>query len=317
MTAAAPSTSAPRTWATLGAFAGCSVIWGSTFLFIRIGNEAVPPLWAATLRLAFAAIILFPLVRLTGRRLPRGAALRAAAGFGFFNLGLGFCLLYWGETAVASGLSAVIFATIPLSTALFARAHGIEPLNGVKIAGALVALAGVAVIFSGQLSGKVPPFALAALVLASICASYSGIILKRGPRQSPLGVNAVGALAGLPVCLVGSLLAGESHAFPSTPAALGPILYLTIAGSVGAFVLFAWLVNHWPVTRISFISVLVPVVALVLGALVKQERLTGASGAGCSLVLAGLMLAIWSDRRRASAGAPAGAARSRGISPRP
>ena len=291
--------------APYAAFAGCSLVWGSTFLAIRIGDDTVPPLWAATLRLALASVLLTALTRLTGRRLPRGPALKAAAGFGFLNFGLSFCLLYWGEKTVPSGLAAVLYGTVPLTTALFARAFGLERLRGLKIAGALVALAGIGVIFSGQLTARVSLLPLAGVFAAATLGSASGVVLKRGPRQHPLGVNAAGAMVGLVVCAAASFLAREPHALPSSAGAILPIVYLTIAGSVIAFVLYAWLVNHWDVTRISFIAVVVPVVALLLGAAVRQERLTGPHRAGSLLVLAGLLLAILSDRRPAAAPAPA------------
>ncbi len=294
-------------FAPVAAFAACCAIWGSTFLVISVGNDTVPPLWAAALRLGLAAILLLGLTLAAGQRLPDGAALRAAAGFGFLNFGLGFCLLYWGEKTVPSGLAAVLYGTIPLSTALFARASGLERPPALKIAGAVVALGGVAVISLGRISGHVTPLPIAALIGAATLASASGVVLKRGPRQPPLGANAVAALVGFTVCLAASFALREPHGLPRSAGALIPILYLTLAGSVVAFVLFAWLVNHWPVTRISFISLVVPVVAIVLGAAVRHERLTLVHQAGSLLVLLGLVLAIVSERRpgRVARGAPA------------
>ncbi len=293
-----PQTTRPV--APYAAFAGCSLVWGSTFLVISIGNDTVPPMWGATLRLGVAALLLTALTWLTGRSLPRGPALSAAAGFGFLNFGLSFCLLYWGEKTVPSGLAAVLYGTIPLSTALFARAAGLERLHALKIAGALVALAGITVIFSSQLTARVSALPLIAIFSAATLASASGVVLKRGPRQHPLGTNAVGAMVGFVVCAAASFLTRESHVLPATPRAILPILYLTIAGSVIAFVLYAWLVNRWDVTRISFIAVIVPVVALLLGTAVRHERLTAAHRAGSLLVLAGLALGILSDRRQAA-----------------
>lgn len=287
--------------AAWGAFTGSSLVWGSTFLVIAIGNDALPPLWAVTLRLLVASALLLLVCRLLGQPLPRGAALRAAAGFGFVNMGLSMSLLYWAETTVPSGLVAVLYATIPLTTAVFARLHGLESLDVLKLAGALVALGGVGTIFVGQLSDAVRPLPLAAAVAAATCASYSGIVLKRGPRQPPLPVNAVGCGVGAAVGLVASLLAGESRSLPSSGAALFPVLYLATAGSIVAFGLYAWLVNHWPLTRISFISVVVPVIALALGATFRRERLAVSEVAGSALVFAGLSLALLSDRRRSRA----------------
>ncbi len=286
-------TSSLKSWL---AFIGCAAIWGSTFLVISIGNESVPPMWAASIRLALAGILLTILAFATGTGLPRGAALTAAAQFGFLNFGLSFCLLYWGETAVPSGLTAVIYGIIPLATALFARMFGLERLNALKIGAALVAFAGVVAIFSGQLQAAVPPAPMFAVVIAAISAALSGIMLKRGPRQAPFGANAIACMVGLPVCLAGSFLSGEAHVIPTTMAAWAPILYLTVAGSVVAFVLYAWLVNRWIVSRISFIAVIVPIVALALGTLVRHERFPAASLLGAGMVFAGLALGIAADR---------------------
>jgi drug/metabolite transporter (DMT)-like permease len=278
------------------AFATCAAIWGSTFLVISIGNDTVPPMWAATIRLVLASVLLTALALVTGQGLPRGAAFRAAAGFGFLNFGISFVLLYWGETIVPSGLSAVVYGTVPLSTALFARAFGLEALRPLKLLGALVALGGVAVLFSSQLRAGAPALPLLAIFGAATSASLSGVVLKRGPRQPPLGVNAVGAWAGLPVCLAASWLTGEPHALPRGAEGWLPILYLTVVGSFGAFVVYAWLVNRWKLTRISFIAVIVPIVALILGAVFRGERLGAGALLGTLLVFGGLGLSIASDR---------------------
>jgi drug/metabolite transporter (DMT)-like permease len=267
-------------------------VWGSTFLVISVGDESLPPVWAATLRLGFAAFVLTGLALVVERRLPRGAAARAAALFGFTNFGLTFPLLYWSETRFPSGLSAVLYATIPLSTALLARAMGLERLRRGNIAGALLALLGVAVIFARSLGQGLSAVACGALLVAATLSALSGLLLRRGPRQGAFGANAVGAVAGLAVCLPVSLALGEPHPWPHTFAAWWPLAYLTLAGSVTAFVLFAWLVQRWPTTRVSFISVVVPLVALVLGAAVRHERLTAGALAGGVLVLAGVMIGV-------------------------
>ena len=297
MNAAPPA--APEPAASLKgwlAFSGCCAIWGSTFLVISIGNDSVPPLWAASIRLALATVLLTVLALATGSGLPRGAALVSAAQFGFLTFGLSFCLLYWGETHVPSGLTAVIYGIIPLATAVFARVLGLERPNPLKVGAALVAFAGVAAIFSGQIRAAVPPGPLFAVVFAAIIASLSGVMLKRGPRQPPLGANAIGCMVGLPICLGASFFTGEAHVIPGTVVAWIPIVYLTIAGSVGGFVLYAWLINRWNVSRISFISVVVPVVALALGTLARHESVPAASLFGVVLVFAGLALGLAADR---------------------
>jgi probable blue pigment (indigoidine) exporter len=292
---------APHPAAAWGAWSACSLIWGSTFLFISLGNDALAPVWAASLRLALAAVLLTLIARGLRHPFPRGRALRASLSYGLLQFGVNFPLLYWAEKTFPSGLTAVIFATIPLTTALTTAGLRMERLTALKLAGAGVALAGVALLFSDQLGGRVGLVPGLAIFAAATFASTSGVILKRGPRQSPLWSNAVGATVGLAVCLAVSFLAGEPHALPVRFAAWFPVLYLTLAGSVGAFVLFAWLINHWPVTRVSFIGVVNPVVALLLGWLVRGEHLTPASFGGSALVLAGVILGL-----RGSAPPPAG-----------
>ena len=301
----------PSSLAGWSAWTSCCFIWGSTFLFIRIGNDALPPVWAASLRLALAAALLALMARWAGHPFPRGPALRTAVAYGLLQFGVNFPLVYWGETRFPSGLTAVLFATIPLSTAVMTWTLGVERLTLAGFSGAGAALAGVALLVSGQLGGRVGFVPAIALLLSATISAAAGVVLKRGPRQSPLWSNAVGSLAGLPVCLAVSWLIGEPHPFPARFAAWFPVLYLTLAGSIGAFVLWAWLINHWPVTRVSFIAVVNPVVALLLGWLVLDERLTAASLGGSLLILLGLVLGL-----RGSAPVPGRASSPGGSEPR-
>ncbi len=280
----------------LAAFLACSVIWGSTFLAIRLGNDALPPLWAACLRLGVASVLLTVITRLRGRALPTGAALRAAVAFGGLNFGLSFCLLYWGELYVPSGVTAVMYSTVPLSTAMTMQAMGLERATRVGLLAAGVAIVGVVTLFSSELRQSVPTLPLFGVLAAATLAMLSGVALKRGPRQDPLGANAVGAMVGFVVCLAASVLRREPHPLPTTAGALLPLAYLIGAGSIGAFVLFAWLVHQWPLTRVSFIAVVVPVIATALGAWVRHEPVTALSALGSGLVLLGVLLVMLADR---------------------
>jgi len=286
---ASASASESRAWA---AFAACAAIWGSTFLAISFGNEALAPVWAATLRLALATVLLVAWTRARGTPLPRGPALRAALGYGVTQFGVNLPLLYWGETRVPSGLSAVVYATIPLSSALMTGALGMERLTPAKILGALVAFAGVAVLFSSTFTGHVSALGLGAILVGATAASLGTVLLKRGPRQDPFAANAVGSAIGAVMAGALSVGLGEPRALPATFAAAWPLLYLTVAGSLGAYVVMSWLVNHWPVTRTAYVTVVVPVIALALGAAVRHEPLGAASLGGTALVLGGLVVGM-------------------------
>ncbi|HTA20681.1 MAG TPA: EamA family transporter [Polyangia bacterium] len=281
------------------AFAACGAIWGSTFLVISIGNDTLAPVWAATLRLALAALLLGAWTRARGQALPRGAALRAALGYGVTQFGVNLPLLYWGEMRVPSGLSAVVYATIPLTSALMTRALGMERLTPSKILGAVVAFGGVAVLFSSTLSARVSSVGLGAIFVGATAASLGTVLLKRGPRQDPFGANAVGCAVGAPIAAALSFALGEAHGLPATLGATWPLVYLTVGGSLGAYVIMSWLVNRWSVTRTAYVTVIVPVLALALGAIVRHERLAPSSLGGAALVLAGLLLGMRPEARPA------------------
>jgi len=274
-----------------------SLIWGSTFLAIRIGTEAVAPVWSAVLRLLIAAPLYAGIAILTRAPRPRGAALRAALLYGFLNYGVQFALLYRGELDLPSGTSAILYATIPLTTALVAARAGLQPLRAHEIAGALLGLAGVALVFSGELSGGGPPLALAAIFVAAVAAAFSSVALKLGPPQSTWAVNALGATVGLAVCLPVSLALGERWTVPRGIAGWGPILYLVAAGNLVAYALFGWLITKWKVTSVNAMTLVIPVIAVFLGALVRSEAPRAGTILGAALVLAGVSLTLFAGRR--------------------
>ncbi|HET7700768.1 MAG TPA: EamA family transporter [Candidatus Limnocylindria bacterium] len=274
------------------AFIGCCLIWGSTFLAIRVGNQTVPPEWAATLRLLLAAPLLALVVVIRRDAWPRGKALQAAILFGLFNFGVNLALLYWGERVVPSGIAAVLYATVPLSTALIAAGIGVERLNVRKLLAALVAMVGVATIFAGEMRLDVPLEGLAAVLLAATAASLSAVFLKRAPQPSVFSTNAVGCAVGAVFCLGASMVLGEDRAIPTAFDAWWPIVYLTLAGSLGAYVIFTWLIGHWPVTNASYIGVVVPVIAVILGAVFLQETRSAETYLGAVIVVGAVIAAL-------------------------
>ena len=158
--------------------------------------------------------------------------------------------------------------------------------------GAVVAFAGVAVLFSSTLHQHIPAAGFAAIFVGATAASVGTALLKRGPRQDPFAANAVGCAAGGVIAGIASVLLGEPHVIPSTAKAVWPLMYLTVGGSLGAYVALSWLIARWPVSRTSYITVIVPVIALALGAAFRHEPLGAGSLAGAALVLAGLVVGM-------------------------
>jgi len=123
-------------------------------------------------------------------------------------------------------------------------------------------------------------------------AALSGVLLKQAPRQAAIPANAVGAAVGAAVCLAVSTALGEPRALPATLGDWLPLLYLVVAGSLGAFVLFSWLIARWPVTNASLIGVIVPIIAVALGAIVKAEAPAPLTYVGAAIVIAAVLVAI-------------------------
>jgi drug/metabolite transporter (DMT)-like permease len=290
------SAAAPRGAAPWVAFAFCCSVWGSTFLFIRMGNDTTPPVWGAAVRLAIAAVLFTVVAWAVRAPWPRGAQLRASWWFGVVDFGVSLPLLYWGEQLVPSGLAAVLFATIPLSTSLFARLAGLEPLRPRVVGASVVAIGGVALLFSSSLGGTYEPARLVAVWLAATTAALAGVMLKRAPGAHPFAMNAWAHGIGAVMCAVASRALGEAQLMPEGAAWI-PIAYLTVVGSLGAFATFAWLLQRWPVTRTSFIAVIVPVVALILGFVFRGERPGPTAVLGSVAILAAVLTGILGDLR--------------------
>jgi drug/metabolite transporter (DMT)-like permease len=287
------------------AFVACALIWGTTFLAIRVGNEATPPVWAATIRLVLASVVLFGITGAFRMPLPRGRALRGAALWGLFNLGINFSLLYIGETTVPSGISAVLFATVPLTTALLAAAFQVEPLVTRKLVAAIVAIGGVAIIFAGELGAAVPFAGLLTVFVGASASALANVLLKQAPKQQVIPLNAIGTAVGAVVCLVVSTALGEAHAIPATMSVWLPILYLAVAGSLVAFVLYSWLVTHWTVSNASLLGVTVPIIAVIVGGPVKGEQPATLTYVGAAVVISAVLIALRAPHAR---GLPASAA---------
>jgi len=175
---------------------------------------------------------------------------------------------------------------------LEAKALGMENLNPKRLAAAILAFSGVVVIFWGELLHGGSPLGLLAVFVAACAAPIAGLMLQRGPRQGAVGANAVGALVGFAVCLVLSFALGEPHPVPRAAGQFLPIAYLAVASSTGAFVLFAWLVHRWGTTTVAFLGVIVPVIAVVLGALFRNESFAPGSLVGAVVVVAGVTIAL-------------------------
>ena len=284
-----------RGW-NVALYALLCVIWGSTWLVIKVGYGGLGPFNVAALRFFLAGALLAALVPILGARWPRGRVewtLVAVEGVVLFGADYG--LIYWAELTLDSGLAAILFATLPLITVGFAHLYipG-DRLTPRKLAGTLLAFVGVAVLFGDHIRidpGQAAP--MLAVVASAVCAAIAGVAAKRhGGALHPASLNAPAMFVGAVVLTAASLLAGDGFAIPRAPATWGAIAYLAVAGSVVTFLIYFTLLKTWSLTSLSFISVFTPAVAVLLGVLLLGERLTLPAIAGSALILAGVVVAL-------------------------
>lgn len=280
---------------TVFAYAACTLIWGSTWVAIKFGLDGVPPFLGAGLRFVLASAVLWAMVAVSGRKtaLPPAArkAALAAAGLGFF---LNYALVYWSETRVASGLVAVTFSLSPILTALFAAALGQETLSARHAVGAAVGAAGVAVL--AWPAGGAAGADAAGLLAAFLACAGSGLNLVLQSRWAKgadsWALNAWAMSAGALLLLALSLFAERGLSVAWTPKTVAALVYLALSGSVAAFLLLYRLLRELPPSRVSLMTLLFPVVALLLGRVVLGEAITGRAALGCALILGGVGAAL-------------------------
>ncbi len=283
-------------------YALLSIVWGSTWLAIKIGLEGAPPLLAASIRFFIAASILFPLAVLLRATWPKGRVEWSVVVFvGVVLFVFDYTLIYWAQSVgLESALAAILFATMPFQTALMA--HALVPkerLTGMKVLGIGMGFAGIFLIFGGGVTSIGPERALPmlAVVLSAACASAASVAVKRwGTNANPYSWNALAMAIGAGGLLLFSLVAGEPLIAPGWPEGVLSILYLAVFGTVVTFVGYIRLLRTFPVTTMSFIAFITPIVAVFLGLVVAGESIAPLAGVGAGITLGGIIVSVW--RRR-------------------
>jgi drug/metabolite transporter (DMT)-like permease len=185
-------------------------------------------------------------------------------------------------------MTQVILAVVPLVALLLAVAHGVETFSWQALAGALLAVAGVAVVFAERLGTALPGFVLLAILGGAIGVAEGTVLVKRFPRGDPIAGNAIAMAVAAVLLIVVSLIASERWSLPSSAPSWSALIYLTSIGSVAVFGLFLYVVGRWTASATSYMWPLLPLVAVPFSALVVGESVTPLLLVGGVLVGAGV-----------------------------
>jgi drug/metabolite transporter (DMT)-like permease len=287
----------------VAAFISLCGIWGSTWLAIKVGLRDLPPISFAGIRFALAALILYGIVAARGLRLPWAARdWRLLLWTGLLSITVNYALVFWAELHVSSGLAAVLNATIPLfGLPLAHRLLAAEPMTPHKVGGVVLGVLGMAIVFAAELGGHTPmaAWASAGVLVASLAGAQAGVLVKaRGTHLDPAVLAGVQmAFGSVPLLVGGALLEGDPLELTWTPAALLSLGYLTVVGSVVAFLMYYWLIRRIEVTRVLLIPLVTPLVAVILGYAFLGERVGWGTAVGGGAILGGVALAVWNGGR--------------------
>ena len=273
------------------------LVWGSTWIFIKLGLTDLPPVSFAALRFTAACLILLPVLFFQRIPFPKGRKIwRIILITGILQFSFNYGLLFWGEQHITSGLAAVLQATIPAFGLILARIYVGEQITLLKIVSLLLGLAGVAVIFREQLflNGQLAFLGSLAVVVGAFGAAYASVLTKaKGQGEHPAALVFGQMLVGqIPLWAVGLATEGNPFNFRWTIQAVICVVFLAIVGSILAFWLYYWLLSKIDVSRAMMISFVTPLVAVFVGSFFGEKLYIETLFGGILILLSVLLIII-------------------------
>ena len=278
------------------------LIWGSTWLFIKIGLYDLPPVTFAVARFVLAELVLLPFVLIDKIPWPSsGKEWRLIVITGLLQFSVNYGMVFWSGQYISSGLAAVLQTMItvfglPLAWVFLPA----EKITKLKILAILVGVGGVAVIFLDQLRiSDIMAFAgCVAIVIGAYAAAQASILVKaKGGGMQPATILFGQILCGLPPMLIYALVAeGDPTLVNWTPRAIACVVHLTLVGTIAAFWLYYWLLNRIESTRAMMISLVTPPIAVTIGYLALGEKLPSQTLIGAALILASIVMIVMPNR---------------------
>lgn len=288
-------------WVIALAYALNCLIWSSTWTVIKVGLRGAPPVTAVGVRFAVAALVVAAIVALARLPVPRTRGFLGISLFlGLWHLSIPYILVYWGEQRIPSGLTAVLYSTMPFMVAILARFVLGDRLTARKMAGILVGVAGVWVIFSDavDIGGRAATLGMAAVLGSVFSAALASVLIKKySGGYHPVVSLLIPFLVGAVVVNAIAVTIERSNPLHYDATTWATILYLAVAGSVIAFTVFFWLIKRVDVTVVSYQTFIIPILALVWGRVFLGETVSARAGAGTACILIGIAVATLQRRR--------------------
>jgi len=308
MPTAERTTPAPRAMVWL-AIIILYVVWGSTYLGIRIAIESIPPFLMASTRFLLAGLIMIGAVAIVRRGAlvrPSLVELRDSFIVGAMLMGGGMGAVAWGEQTVPSGIAALLIAMMPVWIAIFSRVFLHERLPLAATVGIATGMLGVAILVGPSIvfEGSLDPAGIVALLLSPIFWAGGSVFAAHGAKlpRDPFVTTSLQMLSGAIVLGAAAIATGELARFDPaavTRESLVAMAYLTLVGSLVAFTAYAWVLRHAPLPLIATYAFVNPVVAVFLGALVLDESVTPLQVVAGAVIVVGVALIILSRSRMA------------------
>lgn len=307
----------PPSWQIVLAFAIIYLVWGSTFLAIRVGVREVPPFLLAAMRFVVAGAALYGWMRWKGTPAPSRREWISATVLGLMIFVVDYGCLFWAEQRVPSGIAAVVLATIPvfmtLSEIAFLRTQRLTLRLGSAL---LVGILGVAVLMNKSLSlGEAPVdhAGATALLIAALSWSVASAITRKLPlpQSKPMSAAAQMLSGGVQLVVLAAV-SGEFrglHLQSVSFAAWFSLFYLILAGSIVGFTAYVWLLHYEPPTKVGTYAYVNPLVAVLLGYLVGGESVGPRTLLGTFLILISVVVITTMRAKKETAGGQARASR--------
>lgn len=271
------------------------VLWGSSFLWIKIALDEIGPFLLVAIRLVFGAVALLAMLTFRHPALPRDwRPWGVLALLGLTNTALPFVLITWGEQYIDSGLTAILNGTVPLFSLIIAHfALDDEHITLNRAGGLLVGFVGVIVLVGPTLGSGLRGRLLGQLAVLAAAFFYavSSVIAKKGLKDVPPMVQAAATVAVADALAWGAALGVEGPLMlPALPLTWFALAWLGILGSCVAYLLYFYLIQQIGAARSTMVTYIIPVVGVALGVIFLGEQLSWALGLGATLVVSGIWI---------------------------